>query len=121
MKSNIFTRLNISMSSKQLEVEQKRHRLWSGNGGGGKLKYLYSNKWDKSVDDETKQGTRRFEITGVEVRDLPEGHVLHGEQGLFATKKFERFDVIAEYTGQIVPSDVGGKNLNFCQSIFNFY
>jgi hypothetical protein len=85
----------------------KRHRLWSGHGGS--LKYLYSNQWDKRVCADCKQNYRRYTIPGVEVRDLPAEHFLHGEQGLFATKKFARFDIIAEYLGMIVPCTVGGE------------
>ena len=48
------------------------------------------------------------------------------QQGLFATKKFERFDIVGEYTGQIVPCTVGGHycacledkpNLDDCMSV----
>lgn len=42
------------------------------------------------------------------MRDLPEDHFLAGEQGLFALKKFCKYDIIGEYTGKIVPSSVGG-------------
>jgi SET domain-containing protein len=31
---------------------------------------------------------------------------LHGEQGLFAIKKFEKFDVIGEYTGRVVGEEI---------------
>ena len=44
----------------------------------------------------------------VQVRDLPEGHPCHGQQGLFATQSFKRFDVVGEYTGRVVNKDRGG-------------
>ncbi|CAM9465624.1 unnamed protein product, partial [Ectocarpus fasciculatus] len=51
---------------------------------------------------------RREGIPGIEVRDLGPGHVLAGEQGLFATKRFEQFSVVAEYCGRVVPKTQGG-------------
>jgi len=42
----------------------------------------------------------------IKVRDLPESHFLKGEQGLFAIKKFEQYDVLGEYTGRVVGSEV---------------
>ncbi len=50
----------------------------------------------------------RYHIDGAEVRLLPVDHVLHGEYGLFATKKFEKFDVVGEYVGMIVGDGVYG-------------
>ena len=50
----------------------------------------------------------RHRIRGVEVRVLPDGHVLHNEYGLFTTQRFERFDVIGEYTGCIVGAETDG-------------
>ena len=47
-------------------------------------------------------------IPGIEVKDLPESHVLHGEQGLFATRHFKEFDVIGSYCGMYVGSDARG-------------
>jgi len=74
------------------------HALWSTK------RYLQQNDWSK-VSREERERVRRNHIHGVEVRDLPVGHKLHGEQGLFATRKYEQFDVLGEYTGLIV-----GKN-----------
>ena len=39
---------------------------------------------------------------------MPKDHVLHGEYGLFATKRFSKFDIIGEYTGKVVGDDVHG-------------
>jgi hypothetical protein len=44
----------------------------------------------------------------VQVRDLAEGHPCHGQQGLFATQAFARFDVLGEYTGRVVSKERGG-------------
>jgi len=77
-----------------------RHPLWDE-----KLRYLKSNDWSK-VKGELKEGCRQHTAHGVEVRDLPPNHVLHGQQGLFALRKFEQFDVVGEYTGMISGPDV---------------
>mmetsp|Transcript_12373 Transcript_12373/g.18769 ORF Transcript_12373/g.18769 Transcript_12373/m.18769 type:complete len:231 (+) Transcript_12373:115-807(+) len=92
---------------KPVEVSDvKSHHIWKHNGG--KVGYTSHNMWGKTITQERKEKTRRSHAYGVEIRDLPADHVLCGEQGLFATKRFERFDVIGEYTGRIVDSDVGG-------------
>lgn len=83
---------------------------------GGKIKYLSQNDW-KFVGQDTKNSTRRHEITGVEVRDLPLGHACYGQQGLYATKSFKRFDIIAEYTGVVVPKDKGGHYVAILEDI----
>jgi len=62
--------------------------------------------WAANVSKDRKEASRKRRLPGVEVRNLPLGHFLHGEQGLFAVKKFERFDVLGEYTGRIVGSEV---------------
>ena len=83
------------------------HRLWKHAGQGGTLKYTSTNVWKgKGVK---KSDVKREGIHGVEVRDLPPGHMLAGEQGLFATKRFEQFNIIGEYTGVVVPKTEGGK------------
>lgn len=85
------------------------HWSWKHvNPTTGKLKYLQTNIWDKRIDHASREGCRRYSPSGVEVRDLPPGHFLAGQQGLFATRKFLRYDIIGEYTGKIVPSTVGG-------------
>lgn len=40
------------------------------------------------------------------MRDLPPTHPLHGEQGLFALRKFDQFDILGEYTGLVTGPDV---------------
>ena len=82
------------------------HPIWSTSS----LKYTSSNVWPPSIRKETKEKIRRHAIAGVEVRDLPTGHFLHGtgQQGLFAVAKFEKFDILGEYTGRIVGDEVNG-------------
>jgi hypothetical protein len=84
------------------------HHSWKHAGQGGKLKYLTANIWDKKIDVETREKSRRQVPVGVEVRDLSGDHFLAGEQGLFATRKFLKYDILGEYTGRIVPPSVGG-------------
>lgn len=57
---------------------------------------------------DVRDKVRRFHVHGVEVRDLPPNHKLHGEQGLFATRKFSQFDIIGEYTGRVVDKECYG-------------
>jgi hypothetical protein len=67
------------------------------------LKYLTTNDWS-GVDKQTrksKEGRIAGRIVGVEPRRCPEGHMLEGEYGLFATKHFDPCDVIGEYVGVI--------------------
>lgn len=55
------------------------------------IKYSSGIIWSPSVKGALKDGSRRFRVSGVEVRDLGSDHFLHGERGLFATQKFNRF------------------------------
>lgn len=79
------------------------HQIWSD----GQLKYTTSNKW-QSIPNEKRELRQRHRLHGVEVRTLPSNHFLSGECGLFAIKKFTKFDILGEYTGKIVDSDVCG-------------
>lgn len=40
--------------------------------------------------------------------DLGKDHFLCGEKGVFATEKFDRFDIVGEYTGKVVDDTVNG-------------
>ncbi len=81
------------------------HPIWRS----GKLRYLTSNITAKGLPEEKRRACRRSRVHGVEVRDLPPNHFLHGEQGLFATVKFSKCDIVGEYTGRIVDSNVNGE------------
>ena len=63
---------------------------------GLKNTYLISNDWRY-----VKKLKYNNSIDGVIVKTLPNTHYLAGEKGAFATKHFEKFDVIGEYTGII--------------------
>jgi hypothetical protein len=80
------------------------HHIWNGSA----LKYTSQNWWAPSLPKEKKESCRRHRVAGVEVRDLKPPHFLAGQQGLFAVEKFEKFDIIGEYTGRIVNDDVNG-------------
>jgi hypothetical protein len=80
------------------------HPIWQS----GKVKYLTRNQWTPSIPQAKREACKRERPWGVEVRDLPKEHFLHGEQGLFAIAKFSKCDVVGEYTGKIVDSNVFG-------------
>lgn len=93
-------------TDKKVELYSEPHECWST----GRLKYLTQNYWPPAIKKDIKEAVRRHRISGVEVRDLPPGHFLHGigQQGLFATTKFWKFDVLGEYVGKIVGDAVNG-------------
>lgn len=72
------------------------------------LQYSSENEWSALTPIEV-QKLKMPHIPGVEVRKLPPNHLLHGQYGLFATKKFRKFDIVGEYTGQVVGSQRWGE------------
>ena len=78
-------------------------QVWKETG----VKYTVSNKW-QGIDKKKMESAKRERVHGVEVRKLPKGHPLAGEFGLFAAKRFSRFDIVGEYTGKIVGDQIGG-------------
>lgn len=88
------------------ELYSEPHPVWAT----GAVKYLTQSYWPPSISKEVRESVRRHRISGVQVRDVPEGHFLHGtgQQALFATTKFWQFDVLGEYVGKIVGDDVNG-------------
>eukprot|EP01038_Epipyxis_sp_PR26KG_P006807 gene6807-9322_t len=66
-----------------------------------KVKYTSQNKW-QSIPKDQLENSKRYKVHGVEVRKLPSNHFLSGQYGLFATKKFFKFDIVGEYTGKVV-------------------
>lgn len=89
-------------ASIQAQKDQKQ-RFWEHDN----LKFTGSNIW-KGIQRHKKDSIKRNHIDGVEVRLLPPDHVLKGEYGLFATKKFDICDVIGEYVGVVVGNNKGG-------------
>eukprot|EP01035_Chromulina_nebulosa_P019618 gene19618-25527_t len=96
---------DITISTNQLNIKStsNRHDIWTNSN----LTYTTSNIW-KKIPKESKEKCRSHHIDGVEIRLLDDSHFLRGEYGLFATKRFSRFDIIGEYTGKIVDCKTGG-------------
>jgi hypothetical protein len=65
--------------------------------------YLYKNNWCQ-IRNKPDFENRDF-LDGIEVRVLSSSHLLSGQKGVFATKKFEKYDVVGEYTGVIIPNE----------------
>lgn len=89
-----------------MEFCPEMHPVWTS----GKLKYITTNVWSPTISKSVKEATRRFRMSGVEVRDVPPGHFLFGtgQQGLYAIAKFFKYDVLGEYVGKIVGNEVSG-------------
>lgn len=80
----------------------EQHRIFKE----GEVTYINTNDWDSyGISNDIKEASRSHTIKGVIVRDLPSNHVLSGQQGLFATEKFDKFDILGEYTGIITGED----------------
>lgn len=86
------------------KISQPSPKHWKFDTG--ELKYIHTNKWALNLTKQMKENCRRHTIHGVIVKDLAKNHPLYGEQGLYTTKKFEKFDVIGEYLGIIVGPEV---------------
>ena len=71
------------------------------------ITYTQHNLWDNIAAEKIEACLRHYP-SGVEGRLLPAEHPLHGEYGLFATQRFFRFDVVGEYVGEVVDSEVTG-------------
>lgn len=98
MVSSVFEKLQIEEKEKLQEED-----VWQTTG----VKYTSSNKW-QGIDKAKVENAKRHKVHGVEIRRLPKGHPLAGEFGLFAAKRFSKFDIVGEYTGKIVANNIGG-------------
>jgi len=82
--------------------------------------YLCENDWN-FIKNKHKFEKNHSSIEGIEVRVLPKGHLLEGEKGVFATKNFEQYDIIGEYTGVIKHIDkISDNNLYIFNLVDNF-
>jgi hypothetical protein len=72
---------------------------------------ISTNMWPgKRLGKELRKKALRTSIHGVEIRTLPEDHVLAGQTGLFAVNKFDQFSILGEYCGQVQkPGSEGGE------------
>jgi hypothetical protein len=59
--------------------------------------YLETNDWSRISNKRTYE--RRGGIKGIEAVVLQPPHILAGEKGVYATKEFNKYDCIGEYTG----------------------
>jgi hypothetical protein len=73
----------------------------------GKVTYTPINVWS-DIAPSRIEACKRCKPKGVEGHLLTAPHPLKGEYGLFATQKFSRFDVVGEYVGRVVNSEVTG-------------
>eukprot|EP01041_Mallomonas_annulata_P005357 gene5357-10708_t len=80
-------------------------KIWTPDGP---LRYLTSNIWSSEVSEQRKESCRRHHLNGTEVRTLPKCHALNGQKGLFAKVKFSQYDVLGEYTGNVLGDNAGG-------------
>ena len=79
-------------------------------------KYITSNTWPRSSQGrKLKKSATQPNIRGVEIRDLEDPHPLSGELGLFAAQKFEIFDVVGEYTGEVFEGDGGSEYATYLE------
>ena len=56
-------------------------------------------------------------ITGVRIKKIDDPNsIVYGQYGLFANQKFEKYDIIGQYTGKVVPESSGGVYVAFCKN-----
>lgn len=79
-------------------------------------KYISSNTWPRSSRGrKLKKGATRPFIHGVEIRLLLDPHPLAGELGLFAARKFDEFDILGEYCGEVYEGDDGSEYATYLE------
>ena len=66
------------------------------------LKYVNSMTYNKKILP------KKDIIHGVKIIKLDDNHLLSGEYGLFASKNWQKYNIIGEYTGEVIIID-GGK------------
>ena len=65
--------------------------------------YIKSNMWPRrGAAKALRKEVTRSSIHGVVIRTLMPPHFLSGQTGLFAAERFEPFDIVGEYCGEIV-------------------
>jgi hypothetical protein len=80
-----------------------------------KVVHITSNIWPPSGNGKRlrKKASRQFSH-GVEIRTLPQGHILAGQKGLFAANPFQQFDIVGEYCGKVATT--GGEYVAHLES-----
>jgi len=74
-----------------------------------KAEHVTSNVWPRGrKGKELRNNSSRSFMHGVEIRKISEpGHVLSGQNGLFVTRPFQKFDIIGEYMGKVTERSGG--------------
>lgn len=97
---------NYKLSRKQQEDLWQSNALYFEEGG---TKFITSNTWPRSSwGRKLRKRAARPYLQGVEIRRLPASHPLEGQLGLFAAKRFEQFDIVGEYCGEVFDETRGG-------------
>jgi hypothetical protein len=82
-----------------------------------KVVHITTNLWPPGGNGKRlrKKASRPFSH-GVEIRTLPQGHILSGQKGLFAVNPFKQFDIVGEYCGKVLSSGSGGEYVAYLES-----
>ena len=79
-------------------------------------KHIKYNTWPRSRKGrELKKKAMRPYMHSVEIRILQGDHPLAGQLGLFSAKKFQQFDIIGEYCGEVFDSEGGGEYATYLE------
>lgn len=85
-------------------------------GSSPQPQYTSSNIWPRSSQGrKLKKGSVQPHTLGVEIRELEDPHPLSGELGLFAAQKFEMFDIVGEYIGEVFDGEGGSKYATYLE------
>jgi hypothetical protein len=77
-------------------------------------KILYTNTLNYQ-GSKLKKGTF---ISGIEIRDITDiSHPVCGGKGVYSTQKWETFDIVGQYTGEIKLDSKGGEYVAFLQDV----
>lgn len=74
---------------------------------------VYPSNWPKDIEYintmkyNKKQLPRKDLIHGVKILKLNESHLLKGQYGLFATKEWKKYNILGEYTGDVIKVEGG--------------
>ena len=85
---------------------------------------VYPSNWPSDIEYintmnyNKKKLPRKDLIDGVKILKLNESHFLKGQYGLFATKDWQKYNILGEYTGKVIKND-GGEYCAFLTEQFN--
>uniref|UniRef100_A0A7S1C1U7 SET domain-containing protein n=1 Tax=Corethron hystrix TaxID=216773 RepID=A0A7S1C1U7_9STRA len=79
-------------------------------------KYINTNTWPRSSRGrKLKKSATQSRMHGVEIRRVDEPHPLAGQLGLFAARRFERFDILGEYCGEVYEGEGGSEYATYLE------